>query len=336
MKQTCSVCIFGAGPAGAATAVRLADLGVDCVLLNRPSARKNWGGESFTGAIRVPLTALGVWEDFCAAGHVAGYEQRTTWGGPSWTKDSIFNRYGHFWHVDRERFDDDLRRAVQARGIPILPYRTLREMHRGGEGWWVQLDDEGEISARYLVDATGRACVVARRVGLRPHLHDRLIAFTTLVPRNAEFSHSMVIESMPHGWWYAAPVPKGHVLAFFTDADLPRPQLPRTMRTAVANSAFTPARNGEGWLPVGDAFAAHDPLCGWGVFRALTNGLRAADAIAAFLKSADEAPLENYFEFCREQFTHYLKGLSKHYSYEQRWPNSLFWQRRANLTTSPA
>jgi len=155
-----------------------------------------------------------------------------------------------------------------------------------------------------------------------------LIAFTAVVPRNSEFNHAMIIESMPQGWWYAAPVPQGHVLAFFTDADLAT-QLPRSMKTAAANSAFTPVRNGQSWIPVGDACAAHDPLCGWGVFRAMTNGVRAADAIATYLKNADEAPLENYFELCREQFTRYLEGLSKHYSYEQRWPNAPFWRRRS-------
>jgi len=328
MRQTCSVCIFGAGPAGAATAARLNDLGVDCLVLDRPSAKKNWGGESFTGSIREPLKALGMWEDFCAAGHVAGYEQRTTWGAPSSTKDSIFNRYGHFWHVDRHRFDDGLRRAIQARGIPILSYQSLDELRRRSERWCVRLDHDGEVSARYLVDATGRACAVARRLGARPRLYDRLIAFTAVVPRNSEFNHAMIIESMPQGWWYAAPVPQGHVLAFFTDADLAT-QLPRSMKTAAANSAFTPVRNGQSWIPVGDACAAHDPLCGWGVFRAMTNGVRAADAIATYLKNADEAPLENYFELCREQFTRYLEGLSKHYSYEQRWPNAPFWRRRS-------
>jgi flavin-dependent dehydrogenase len=336
MKQICGVCIFGAGPAGAATAIHLADLGVDCIVLDSPSAKKNWGGESFTGAIREPLAVLGLWEDFCAAGHVAGYEQRTTWGAPEWTKDSIFSRHGHFWHVDRDRFDNDLRRGLQARGIPVLHYQTLHELRRRREGWCVRLDQDCEISTGYLVDATGRACAVGRRLGVRPRLYDHLIAFTTLVPRNSEFDHAMVIESMPQGWWYAAPVPKGHVLAFFTDADLALPQPARSMKTAAANSAFTPARNGQGWIPVGDACAAHDPLCGWGVYRAMTNGVRAAKAIARYLETADEAALEDYFELCRNQFTQYLKGLTKHYGYEQRWPSSPFWQRRANLTSSLA
>lgn len=341
MKKTCDVCIFGAGPAGTATGARLADLGLACIVLDRPSAKRRWGGESFSGAIREPLAALGLWEGFCSAGHVAGYEQRTTWGAPQWTKDSIFSHYGHFWHVDRERFDNDLRCAVTSRGIPIYIYQslqTLRQQGAQGEGWYLCLGQDCEIYARYLVDATGRACAVARRLGVRPRLFDHLIAFAALVPhnQNSNFDHAMVIESMPQGWWYTAPVPRGHVLAFFTDADLAPQQLARSMKTAAAHSAFTQPENGKGWIPVGDACSAHDPLCGWGVFRAMSNGLRAADAIATYLKTQDDARLKSYVELCGKQFREYLEGLTRHYSFEQRWANSPFWQRRMNLTFSLA
>jgi flavin-dependent dehydrogenase len=335
MTQTYDVCVFGAGPAGVATAARLADLGASPIVLDRPSSKKAWGGETFTGAIRQPLAALGLWQEFCAAGHVPGYEQRLAWSGSPSTADSIFSCHGNFWHVDRDRFDQDLHRAVRARGIQMVNYRRLDALRQEGEEWRLCLDGDHEISARYLVDATGRACAIARRLGARPHLYDRLIAFTALIPRNEshEFDHTMVIESMPQGWWYAAPVPRGHILAFFTDADLAPRNLARSMRTAPANSAFVQPEHGQRWLPVGDACAAHDPLCGWGVFRAMTNGILAADAIASFLKTADDLRINNYHQHCRSQFADYLAGLTKHYSYEQRWVNLPFWQRRANTTT---
>ena len=76
MKEAYDVCIFGAGPAGAATAIRMADSGFAPLVFERPHREKPWGGESFSGAIRQPLMALGLWEVFGAAGHVASYEQR--------------------------------------------------------------------------------------------------------------------------------------------------------------------------------------------------------------------------------------------------------------------
>jgi len=101
-----------------------------------------------------------------------------------------------------------------------------------------------------------------------------------------------------------------------------------------ANSAFTQAENGQGWLTVGDACAAHDPLCGWGIARAMTNGILAADAIARFVKSADASLIEQYLGHCRTQFEQYLTGLTQHYSYEKRWTSFPFWERRSSSIVS--
>ena len=129
MSERYDVCVFGLGPAGAATAARLADLGVAAIVLERPPARKPWGGESFAGAIRTPLTTLGLWDRFCAAGPVTGYEQRSAWGETG-IADSIFSAHGNAWHVDRDRFDDDLRAAVVDRGIAIVRYTGLDALQR--------------------------------------------------------------------------------------------------------------------------------------------------------------------------------------------------------------
>jgi hypothetical protein len=167
---------------------------------------------------------------------------------------------------------------------------------------------------------------------VKPRVYDRLIGLTTLIPRNEnpEYDHTMVIEANAHGWWYAAPVPQGHVLAFFTDSDLVPREMTRAMRTVVANSMFTEVESGQGWLPAGDACAAHDPLCGWGVHRALANGILAADAIGYYLEHSDGSRLDAYHQHCRDQFEKYLQGLIKRYSHEQRWSESPFWKRRAN------
>jgi flavin-dependent dehydrogenase len=333
MKQFYDVCVFGAGPAGSAVAARLADLGVFSVVLDRPSEGRLWRGESLTGAIRYPLDMLGLWKEFRAAGHVAGHAQQTAWGGGPWIQDSIFHVHGDRWHVDRTRFDADLREAVRKRGIVIRDYRSLDELQQENGKWRIRLDKGAEISARHLVDATGRARVIARRLGLRPRIHDRLVALTAVMPRNRnpEFDHTMVIESTPHGWWYAAPVPQGHVLAFFTDADLVPRDLARSMATVAANSAFIQPVSDQSWLPVGDACAAHDPLCGWGVHRAMANGILAAEAIGERLTTTDASLLEDYCRHCRDQFERYLAGLSQRYASERRWASSDFWERRRHV-----
>jgi flavin-dependent dehydrogenase len=328
--QSFEVCVFGAGPAGMALGIRLSDLGITSVVLARLAKPSAWRGESLTGAIRQPLTTLGLWQDFQAAGHVPGYEQRTAWGGPEWVKSSMLAVHGHFWHVDRQRFDTDLREAAQRRGVPLINYSRLQQVQGEDHGWQVRVNEDSEIRCRFLIDATGRSRVLARALGARPRLYDRLIAFASLLPRNTnpDFDHAMLLEATPLGWWYAAPVPQGHVLAFFTDPDLAPRQLARFMKPVSANSSFLQSQNDDRWLAVGDACAAHDPLCGWGVCRAMSNGILAADAVRRYVRSDDGSAIEDYRRHCHEQFTAYLAGLTRRYSYEQRWASAPFWARR--------
>jgi flavin-dependent dehydrogenase len=290
------------------------------------------GGESFTGAIRALLLALGCWEAFEKAGHTRGHGRESAWGGEPQSETSMLQPYGPLWHVDRDRFDEDLRSAVLRRGDILLTYRKLGFITRESVRWRLVLDGETELSAKYLVDATGRSRALARRLNARIKSHDRLLGLTASVSREETPARirSMLIEATPFGWWYAAPTPRGHVLAAFTDADLAPPELRRRLRPVAANSVFTYTEAGKGWLPVGDACASHDPLCGWGVHRAMTNGLLAADAIEAFLANGDTSQLEDYRHHCRRQYERYLEGLTQHYSIERRWPAAPFWERRHN------
>lgn len=305
-------------------------------MLDRKLSRTAWGGESFTGAIRQPLVFLGIWEDFLLAGHVPGFEVRTNWGGASRAESSIIRYDGNLWHVNRARFDQDLRETVRRRGGQILTYRDLNDVAFEGGYWKLQLDKTCTITAKYLVDATGRARILARRLGVRARFYDRLVALTSLLPRNKnpEFNNTMVVEATAFGWWYAAPVPQGSILAFFTDADLVPKPLKQNMRVVPANSSFAQPEGEQGWLTVGDACAAHDPLCGWGVCRAMNNGILAADAIFRFLKHSNASLLEEYRHHCRKQFQSYLKGLMQHYAYEKRWSDAPFWKRRTETITS--
>ncbi len=228
------------------------------------------------------------------------------------------------------------RGAVLKRGDIFVPYRKLDSITRESGKWHLVLDGKTVVSAKYLVDATGRSRALARRLRARIEVHDRLLGLTASVSgdQSPVKIRSMLIESTPFGWWYAAPTPKGHVLAVFTDADLAPREVRRRLRPVAANSAFTHMEAGQGWLPVGDACASHDPLCGWGVCRAMTNGLRAADAIEAFLANGRSSQIEDYRHHCYQQYESYIKGLTKHYLIERRWPSAPFWERRHRLATA--
>lgn len=324
------VCIFGAGPAGLAVAARLLDKGLDVIVLERIPTLKPWGGESFSGAIRTPLTTLGIWNAFVAAGHVEGHERQTAWGGEPHAESAIFRPHGGLWHVDRGRFDEDLRTSVEQRADVFRQYRRLDSIERISGIWRIKVDGQHGLTAHYLVDATGRTRALARWLDARVVSHDRLIALTAAVSHRegGPYIRSMLVASAPFGWWYTAPIPKGHVIALLTDPDLVAKEARQLLRPVPANSAFTHVAPGAGWMPVGDACASHDPLCGWGVHRALENGIKLADAITGYLSSGNASSLDAFHQHCCTQYDAYLGGLAYRYAMEDRWPEAPFWKRR--------
>jgi len=328
------VAIFGAGPAALAVAARLLGLGREVALVDRPASGRPWRGESFSGAIRGPLVTLSFWDGFANAGHVPGYERESAWGGDPQCESSLIHPNGPMWHVDRDRFDADLRDAVRRRAATFMSYRKLGPIARQSGRWRMVLDHENELSARYLVDATGRSRMIAKRLGARITHHDRLIGLTAEVPHDQSSLRvaSLMLQATPFGWWYAAPVPRGHIVALFTDPDLASSKVRRCLQPVAANSAFTHMAGDEAWVAVGDACASHDPLCGWGVHRALSNGILAADAIDDYLRTGKPSSLDDYRRHCGKQFGEYLKGLTLHYAIERRWPNAPFWERRLNVS----
>ena len=78
---------------------------------------------------------------------------------------------------------------------------------------------------------------------------------------------------------------------------------------------------GPGWLAVGDAACAHDPLSSRGLHDALTGGIAAAEAIAHNTISA-------YAEQVAADYRAYLTDLDWYYRQETRFPDSPFWRAR--------
>ena len=166
-----------------------------------------------------------MWTTFCVAGHVPGYEFRSIWGSPEPSaSEAFFRPYGHNWHVDRARFDDDLRQALTAPGGIIRRYGKLVDVRQTGDAWDIVVDDGKILHARFLVDATGRSRALGRRLGATRRHFDQLVALVARVPRNQDlaYDNAIVVEARPDGWWYAAPVPDGHVIAYLTDRDRER------------------------------------------------------------------------------------------------------------------
>lgn len=375
MSGTVDVVVAGGGPAGAAVALTL--LGrtrLTVAVVERSDYAAPRVGETLSPGARGLLGYLGVWEGFRAAGHRPSLGTSAAWGGPEVaTRDFLFSPYGPGWHLDRRRFDAGLAGAVEAAGGAVWRRTRIDRVDRAaGGGWRLGLRGAGgrhRVTARFLVDATGRTASLARRLGARRVALDGLVGVTGVLgfpafPAAAPGDAFTLVEAVETGWWYSAPLPGGELaVALMSDGDLIhaggraredawRRALAATGPTAERARGGTPVRPlavgsarggrldpvaGDGWAAVGDAAASHDPLSASGIARALDSGARAAVAIHARLERGDEAPLAAYAERQRRDFEVYCDTWARYYQIEQRWPGAPFWRRRHHrVTLDPA
>ena len=359
------VAIVGAGPAGAATALALSRLGVTSALIDRGDTRPRVG-ETLPPTIRKRLIELGVWARFVAANHSPSFGTRVRWGRSAASdNDFIFNPYGAGWHIDRARFNEMLIEAARDAGVMMLrPARLVALTSEVGGAWRVTARREGgdrSLVARVVVDAGGRSGSLARRLGSRRTLEDRMVGVVGFYAPDARVraeplvqERLTLIESVENGWWYSALQPDGRVVVvFMTDADLLpegihtkpnhwRAGLDQTtdIRARVESHVLTarpivvPAfsscaspASGAAWLAVGDAAAALDPLSGQGVSHALGSAQLAANAIQRHLAGEGDA-LRDYARSSEGAYAQYLGARARHYASERRWQGSVFWARR--------
>ncbi len=105
------------------------------------------------------------------------------------------------------------------------------------------------------------------------------------------------------------------------------PRVAGRIRRFAAHGVSRERSGGEGWLALGDASLAFDPLSSQGMFHALYTGLRGAQAVLA--PSAERASaLAAWEERLREVRRAYERHLAGVYAAEGRWPDAPFWRRR--------
>ncbi len=320
------VVVVGAGPAGAATAILLAERGLGVLVLDRARLpRPKLCGEYVSPEALRLLDRLGVLKALDAAGAAPLVGMRLT--APDGT--TLTGRYaavgpyrpyrGHALAVPRQVLDGALVERLRAlpvdlrEGVRVTDLRCEGDRVTGVEA----VDAAGarlEVRAPLVIGADGRASVVAQRLGCRRPDRLRRMALVTYVRGVADCRDVGEIFVDPPDYAILNPLspdrinvslvvplgdaaPWSHRLDDFFVARVR--QLAHLARRLAGAELLAPVRalgplawrvrppRRGGVLLVGDAAGFFDPLTGEGVFSALRGAELAAAAAAAALAAGD-------------------------------------------------
>jgi flavin-dependent dehydrogenase len=307
--------VIGGGPAGCAFAILAARAGASVVLVERDDYQQVRPGEHLAGRVRPMLDALQVPRGGASGMAALSPGILSTWSGDE-SAMKCYGATGQASGlcVIRHRFDELLCRSageagatVVARGKPVLVERLATRM------WEITIADARgrteRIAARSLVDASGRSALLARGQGARRINHGDLMAVVRWFdigdppPRGGAM---LTVESSPHGWWSLSVVADRTLVAtLYTSMSMVRsagvtpedwyaqafdttPGIARivsacrptvhTTRVCRACPSRSSRLFGDGWIAIGDAAIAFDPLAGQGVALALETAFRAFEA----------------------------------------------------------
>ena len=351
--------IVGGGVAGCAAAIALARQGRSVVVFERAAYEHTRIGETLPPRARLLLEELDVWQQFANDGHLPASGTLAAWGSEDLHETQfLFNPYGSGWHLDRRKFESRFAQWAEEAGARVLRNVRARQIDSlADRGWRVDVErtERQSLDCAVLIDASGRASFVARRLGAERLNYDRLVGLYQFfrAPTDLNDTRTMV-EARRTGWWYSSYLPNAGLLAaFMTDAHL-LPPGPRALRaywrheldrttytrrrvdaacplgmihTTRANSYQMSAMSGENWLAVGDAAMAFDPLSSQGLYNALRSAVEASRAVQQHF-AGDRTGLRDYAVREQQRFPRFLNMRSAYYGREMRWRDSAFWHTR--------
>ena len=344
------VAVIGGGPAGASCAMRLQQFGLAVVLFEKGEGRRQHVGESLPSSTRVVLESLELTlpdevveprppEHFVYWGPMSG-------GGARAHQETSFL-------VWRGPFDAFLRAAAAERDVRVVdaPVSRVQPIE---EGRALDYGDGETLACRFVVDASGRAGIVAKAYRQRVEAL-RTLALTGHF-ETRETSPPTLVETFADGWVWSAPLENGlRDVTMMVDGDAVRASdkdaayqaaidgAPHIRSILESSPRVDPVRGidatpydanrfcGRDFLLVGDAASFLDPLSAHGVHKAMDGALVAAAVARTILErpAMAEDAAHFYDERERDIFNVTRARLARLYAQEARFADRPFWTKRA-------
>jgi len=336
------IVVIGAGPAGATAAGLLASWGWSVLLIDRNRTLGHSLAESLPPGTRKLLGFLGQLDAIDRAGFHPNAGNIAHWAGRA---DTTTTEVAGF-HVSRAAFDEVLRKQARTAGARTLD-AVVAGMDRGESARIHCTTPTGPagsrrtIDARFVLDCSGRAGIVARRGYRRADADRRMLAVVAEWQSEAwtgtDACDRTVVESFRDGWAWSVPLSgtrrqctvmvdpvrmlarrdrpsrdlsRDDVQRFYTRELAKACALGALLTAAHQTSApwtcdaslyHAPRPADTGLLLVGDAASFIDPLSSAGVRKALVSAWRAAVVANTVLRSPAMASVAEDFYVRREQ-----------------------------------
>jgi flavin-dependent dehydrogenase len=347
MTTSWDVVVIGGGPAGASCAIALARSGRRVLLLERETIARPRMGESLSPAAVRHLEAIGLGDHLAKAGFVikTGAKFFAGPGAASWTV-----RYGtggtRAIHVRREELDGMLLAQAAESGVWVRHGCRVSGIRWEGDRAravrYQVADEPAEATARWVVDAGGRQCVIGNELGLVRH--DEVLRTTALWShwKNGKRlpspdADNTLIFAGPNSTclWYIPINDASNLVSVGVatggDADAMGGNVAALYQRVIAGSGIAPLLTraqpvgpvnrqpaaaycctrlaGPGWLLAGDAAWFADPILTPGIQFALESGALAASVINTVLadpESEDKAA-SSYDTLCRGHYQTFVE-----------------------------